>query len=794
MGKNKNKSKNNFSGGSNSQNKLISQGSVNNIFVDAKEPVSKAPANVEADAPINVDGIQQNLDLMAPAANKLSEEEKNEFNKLLDEFKAAVKNYSEAKKKMDEETKKQNDRSEGLDARKEELDNRENDLNNRSKELDGRNQKLANNETAVAEKETAVEKKESEVTKRESEVKKREAEADAGFIAREAQWKEKAIAEFNEKIQSIKDKLESDQKQYNEDKAALVRDQAKCALKLEAYNAKEAAFDEVKKEMKAGYDRALFEKQQDFERRLAQKDNENRRLQNLVAQFEDIRAELGGRSTSEISTMISELKDENSNLRIQMQGMDSVEKQNSIKESLEHYRVKYEATFAEKEGLHNQLSDLRAKVHDVEGYQSQIRTLEIHKKALEEAVKQLDGKVKELSSQNDNKSVFAELVEIDQRCKTEYNHFTVSGGDLKSFVNALGYELTKYTPSLRYTPETLQLFVGGLAMSRLVILQGISGTGKTKLAQAFASIVGDGPHPFRGPEKCSCIVPVQAGWRDNQDLLGYYNAFEKKFYERPFSKGLYAASTPAFKNRLFFLVLDEMNLSHPEQYFADFISGMEQTNSVNDPFKIDLLSGMSDEVMHRANWPLELKNSEKITIPSNVWFVGTANHDETTMEFADKTYDRAHVMVMNGNPSSVNYTEVPSGSAHWSASKLLEAFVNAQNSEGGRKQAQNVMVRLNLLKGILKKEFDVSFGNRLERQVANFVPVVCAAGGSEDLALDHLIATKIVRKGKITGLFGVQQKSLEELRKMIFEILGLGIKSQTITLLDEDIERKKRGA
>ena len=98
------------------------------------------------------------------------------------------------------------------------------------------------------------------------------------------------------------------------------------------------------------------------------------------------------------------------------------------------------------------------------------------------------------------------------------------------------------------------------------------------------------------------------------------------------------------------------------------------------------------------------------------------------------------------------------------------------------------------LKDALKSEFDVSFGNRLERQIRNFVPVVCAAGGSEELALDHLLATKIVRKGKITGLFGVQENSLRKLKDEIQKNLKLNETSATIRLIDQDIAAKTRGA
>jgi 5-methylcytosine-specific restriction endonuclease McrBC GTP-binding regulatory subunit McrB len=96
-------------------------------------------------------------------------------------------------------------------------------------------------------------------------------------------------------------------------------------------------------------------------------------------------------------------------------------------------------------------------------------------------------------------------------------------------------------------------------------------------------------------------------------------------------QALYRAGTPAFKDKPYVIVLDEMNLSHPEQYFADVLSAIER----------DAPLTLTNVLLEPA--PSRLAEGRLLAIPSNVWFVGTANHDETTMGFADKTYDRSHV-------------------------------------------------------------------------------------------------------------------------------------------------------
>ena len=108
-------------------------------------------------------------------------------------------------------------------------------------------------------------------------------------------------------------------------------------------------------------------------------------------------------------------------------------------------------------------------------------------------------------------------------------------------------------------------------------------------------------------------------------------------------QALYEAQSPAYSDRPYIVLLDEMNLSRPEQYFAEFLSALEL-----DP-KDRILTLMTTG---QPNGPKKLIDGRKIKIPDNLWFIGTANHDETTFEFADKTYDRAHVMELPRHKNS----------------------------------------------------------------------------------------------------------------------------------------------
>ena len=250
---------------------------------------------------------------------------------------------------------------------------------------------------------------------------------------------------------------------------------------------------------------------------------------------------------------------------------------------------------------------------------------ELLTKTLEDEV----GEVKDLVNGPDVKSPFPSCSEMDNDDDLQHHRLG----------RRMGFEVFRNLPStsgtgwpgyreeaLFYSAADVRSFLGGLAMSRLHLLQGISGTGKTSLPLAFARAIGAG----------HALIEVQAGWRDRQDLIGHYNTFEKRFYESDFLQALYKASCPKYAKSPFIVVLDEMNLSHPEQYFADLLSALEQEPEQQRLVLMTAAVASAPECM--------ADGGKKLPLPPNVWFVGTANHDETTKDFADKTYDRAHVM------------------------------------------------------------------------------------------------------------------------------------------------------
>jgi hypothetical protein len=185
----------------------------------------------------------------------------------------------------------------------------------------------------------------------------------------------------------------------------------------------------------------------------------------------------------------------------------------------------------------------------------------------------------------------------------------------------------------------------------------------------------------------------------------------------------------------FIIVLDEMNLSHPEQYFAEFISKLERP-------LCDRQIELTTEAVEPA--PRLFREGRILPLPKNVWFVGTANHDETTKDFAPKTYDRAHIMELPRHPGEFEVRPMQDQEP-LSLEALEDGFVLAQRQYEARAwNAYESMTRA--LGETLQRRFGVNWGNRLERQIRHYVPVVKASGGSIGEAIDHIVATKLIRK------------------------------------------------
>lgn len=272
---------------------------------------------------------------------------------------------------------------------------------------------------------------------------------------------------------------------------------------------------------------------------------------------------------------------------------------------------------------------------------------------------------------------------------------------------------------LYYTPEIIRRFVAGMAASRLLILEGISGTGKTSLPYSFSRFL-DNP---------ATIVSVQPSFRDRTELLGYFNEFSKRFNETEFLRALYEAN---YREDPSFVVLDEMNLARIEYYFAEMLSVLEMPS--HDEWVLDLVP---------TAWegdPVKL-DAGKIHVSDSIWFVGTANNDDSTFTITDKVYDRAIPIELNERAEAFECEAHPK--CYVTCGHLQEMF---ERAKAEHPVSEATITKMNKLDQYLQTRFKLAFGNRIIKQMYDFIPVYVACGGTELGGMDYIIARKVLKK------------------------------------------------
>ena len=322
----------------------------------------------------------------------------------------------------------------------------------------------------------------------------------------------------------------------------------------------------------------------------------------------------------------------------------------------------------------------------------------------------------------------------------EYND-TIS---LEDFTE--GYRLFAASQmGLYYTPELVRRFVAGMAASKLLILEGISGTGKTSLPYSFSRYL-DNP---------ATIVSIQPSYRDRSEMLGYFNEFSKKFNETEFLRALYEAN---YRKDPTLIVLDEMNLARIEYYFAEMLSVLEMPSK--DEWVLDLVP---------TAWegdPEKLEDG-KLHVSDTTWFIGTANNDDSTFTITDKVYDRAMPIEINERAEAFECELQPK--CDITAQHLEYLF---QKAKVDHPISDDLMEKMQKLDSYLITRFKLSFGNRIMKQMYDFIPVYVACGGSELGAMDYIVARKVLKKfesmnvsfvrDEITGLINYIDKTFGE--------------------------------
>lgn len=701
--------------------------------------------------------------------------------------------------------------AEQLASREKELESLQAELKVKQAELDDRNRELAEQSKLLHDEREQLNQRISELSQQERQIQEREANAAAGFLAQNrialtqldqqvAQLSQEIVqaysrkteilqqakgdiaqkyAEFEQEVSAIRQEIEQDRqslvlehKQLRKEKNRLQSDQEllnEDRQALEEKISQRASAKITELETQIALREELYKRAEQREKRLAIK----------YAQVIDANRVFGSRSPDEILAEIEELRRQKLDLEQKLAERPT----EAAARRLEDLEAQKEQWDAERFRLNTKVQELersaatnRIAILNLETLRDEKEALEASNNRLRAALGELREEVNDAIAQDKDRSPFSKctIMDRDERLQSVSTLYEDTL-NLQDFVADLQNRIAKpfEGKQLYYSLADLRAFLGGLAMSRLHILQGISGTGKTSLPTSFARVIGGK----------SELIEVQAGWRDRQDLVGYFNSFEGKFYEHNFLQALYEAQCPFYRDKVYIIVLDEMNLSRPEQYFADFLSKLEQPGQPSLKFNTDITKPS----------PNLFESKDTLKIPQNVWFIGTANQDETTLEFADKTYDRAHVMELSRQDEQFEVSK-PLARPPISYQILTRSFQQAE--EQYKREAIKAFKFLkDSLANLLEQKFKIAWGNRLERQMHHYVPVVLAAGGSLTEATDHILATKILRK--VRDRHDTQPADLRELHETIegyWSELDADEPVKSLKLLEAELQRVERGA
>lgn len=346
--------------------------------------------------------------------------------------------------------------------------------------------------------------------------------------------------------------------------------------------------------------------------------------------------------------------------------------------------------------------------------------------------------------------VFPGLCSIDKESLDTISAQNIpeNGISLKDMADRFRNYLAKQE-GLYFDIRTIRSFLAGLSVSRLIILEGLSGTGKSSIARYFSTFIGED----------SFFAPVQASWRDRTSLLGYYNDFSKRYNETPFIQRLYKMTYQS--NHVNIMVLDEINIARVEYYFADFLSILEYPK---DKWILHIM-----QLPYGFEAPEHLINGE-LHIPENTWFIGTANKDDSTYTITDKVYDRAITISFDGRnePFAVDGDADP---IMISYDDLSKKFDTAKSTVENR-MSEDDYKKFSTITDFVNDTFDITFGNRILNQIDDFVPVFVALGGTKEEALDFLFSRKVI--SKLDGRFeDYVKEGLSSLLSLIDDTYGV---------------------
>jgi hypothetical protein len=373
--------------------------------------------------------------------------------------------------------------------------------------------------------------------------------------------------------------------------------------------------------------------------------------------------------------------------------------------------------------------------------------------------------------------------------------FGNSFSELSEHIHAFLY----HKKNLIYTPHQIFNFLTLLRTHDIIVLSGLSGSGKTQIVKAFAEAMG-------GVAK---IIPVKPNWTSSDDLIGYYNPLQMSFLPTPFTEAIVEAINNP--KQLYFICLDEMNLARAEYYFADFLSKLEERskkpeielyanheeelfisefntllNLIESSIKgkeikswqdfldnevarnnfFEMLGNKDNESILQLHAKMKrrlidiLKFPSTIQIPNNVRFIGAINVDETTHYFSPKILDRIHIVKFENPLIFEDHLNV------WFENKeydkelkpvYVEPSILSKREEFPTVNNTELLYVTQKLKEINQKfliPLNIDFGIRSIRQSLNYAVLNKSTynyGDSFDISLNTIIVQKVFPRFMFDG-------------------------------------------
>ena len=362
------------------------------------------------------------------------------------------------------------------------------------------------------------------------------------------------------------------------------------------------------------------------------------------------------------------------------------------------------------------------------------------------SIESLKTKLSEEVLENDLKDLLKIYTHKDIQEKKANNNVKFNYNDFYEELFKSRYKFNKYL---------VLRFISALCTKPFLILTGLSGSGKTKLAQAFTYWITENGKQY-------CLIPVGADWTNREPLIGFPNSLEPGKYIKPENRVIdliIEAGKEENADKPFFLILDEMNLSHVERYFADFLSVMESNEKISLHSNIEWLD----------NVPTEL------SVPKNLFIIGTVNVDETTYMFSPKVLDRAHVIEFRVNEEEMeNFLKEPLKPEL----ELLKGLGKDMASDFIRKSQTEISefndlaeVQTTLIQFFKElKKIGAEFGYRSASEIYRFAGIlkIFAEENGNEWSIDDIIDAAVIQK-LLPKVHGSRSK-LEPILKTLAEL------------------------